>query len=433
MIEKELLSEQLITFIDESPTQFHAVEKAKAILIQSNFIPLDLTKDWDLKSGGKYYVTRNNSSIFAFIIGTDNIGDNGFRIIASHSDSPTFKIKPNPEILKENSFITLNTEVYGGPILMSWLDRPLSIAGRVSLASENNLKPNNVLLDFKRPVVVIPNLAIHLNRSVNEGVELNKQIDMLPLLGQIKEGETTADYLKNIIAKELKIDKEDILDYDLTLYDTTKGCRVGINNEFISSSRIDNLAMAHSSLLAIAENKPQPFTQMIAIFDNEEVGSLTKQGADSPLFKHIFERINNNLGYNKEAFYKAVYNSFLISADMAHSVHPNRPEKHDPTSRPLMNKGPVIKIHANQKYTSDGDSTAVFESLCKKADVPYQKFVNRSDTVGGSTLGNLSTGQLDIRSVDVGNPMLAMHSVRELCGTDDHYYMTKVFKEFFAK
>ncbi len=433
MKQKESLAEQLITFIDASPTPFHAVKEVKELLNNNSFIPLNLSEDWNLQVGKKYYVTRNDSSVFAFIIGTDNIGNEGFRIVASHSDSPTFKIKPNPEIVKENNFITLNTEVYGGPILMSWLDRPLSIAGRVSLLSDNNLKPNNVLLDFKRPILIIPNLAIHLNRSVNEGVELNKQIDMLPLLGELKEGETTTDYFKNIIAKELDIDKSQILDYDLTLYDTTKGCKVGINNEYISSSRIDNLAMAHSSLLSIIENKPQPFTQMIAIFDNEEVGSLTKQGADSPLFKHIFERIIDNLGYNREAFYKAIHNSFLISADMAHSIHPNKPEKHDPTSRPLMNKGPVIKIHANQKYTSDGDSTAVFESLCKKANVPYQKFVNRSDTIGGSTLGNLSTGQLEIRSVDVGNPMLAMHSVRELCGVDDHFYMTKVFKEFFVK
>lgn len=423
----------LIEYINNSPTAFHAVKIAKEELKDNGFIELNLSEEWKLEIGKKYFTTRNDSSLFAFITGTGDIASEGFRIIASHSDSPTFKIKPNPEIIKENHFITLNTEVYGGPILMTWLDRPLSIAGRVSLESNNPLRPNNVLIDFKRPVTIIPNLAIHLNRSVNEGVELNRQVDMLPLIGEIEPGTTSTDFFKSAIATELNTTPDKVLDYDLTLYDTTQGTLMGFNNEFISSSRIDNLAMAHSSLLAIYNAKPQPFTQMVAIFDNEEVGSLTKQGADSPLFKHIFERIVNNLGNSKEAFYRSVHNSFLISADMAHSVHPNKPEKHDPTSRPLLNKGPVIKIHANQKYTSDGDSIAVFESLCKKAEVPYQKFVNRSDAVGGSTLGNLSTGQLEIRSVDVGNPMLAMHSVRELSGTSDHYYMTKVFKVFFEE
>jgi len=331
----------------------------------------------------------------------------------------------------ENYFVKLNTEVYGGPILMSWLDRPLSIAGRVSLKSKQALHPNNQLVDFKRPVAIIPNLAIHLNRSVNEGVELNKQTDMLPLVGINFDKNGSKGFLKEALAKELNINSAEILDFDLTLYEHNKGCVMGMNNEFISSSKIDNLAMTHAGLAALMDNYAQPFTQMLAVFDNEEVGSLTKQGAGSPLFKHIFERILSVMGKDIESTHRCIYNSFMVSADMAHSVHPNRPEKHDPVLHPLLNKGPVIKIHANQKYTSDGDSIAVFEALCQKAEVPYQKFVNRSDATGGSTLGNISTGQLEIRSVDVGNPMLAMHSVRELSGVKDHLYMIRVLKEFY--
>lgn len=421
----------LIDFIDKSPSVYHAVDVMTQMLNDAGFTALSLTDAWKLEKGGKYFVTRNDSSLFAFILGTGEPETEGFRVVASHSDSPTFKIKPSPEIDVENYFIKLNTEVYGGPILMSWLDRPLSIAGRVSLKSKQALHPNNQLIDFKRPVAIIPNLAIHLNRSVNEGVELNKQIDMLPLVGIDANGKGSKGFLKEALAKELKVNSSEILDFDLTLYEHNKGCVMGMNDEFISSPKIDNLAMTHAGLDALIDNSAQPFTQMLAVFDNEEVGSLTKQGAGSPLFKHIFERILSVLGKDIESTHRCIYNSFMISADMAHSVHPNRPEKHDPVLLPLLNKGPVIKIHANQKYTSDGDSIAVFEALCQKADVPYQKFVNRSDAVGGSTLGNISTGQLEIRSVDVGNPMLAMHSVRELSGVKDHLYMIKVFKEFF--
>ena len=429
---KAKYAQSLINFIDKSPSVYHAVDVMSNMLTKAGFKALQLTDAWELKKGEKYYITRNGSALFAFILGTGELETEGFRIVASHSDSPTFKIKPSPEMDVENYFIKLNTEVYGGPILMSWLDRPLSIAGRVSLKGNHALHPNNQLVDFGRPIAIIPNLAIHLNRSVNEGVELNKQIDMLPLLGINATEKDSKGFLKEALAKEMNVNASDILDFDLTLYEHNKGCLMGINNEFISSAKIDNLAMTHAGLTAILNNSAQPFTQMLAVFDNEEVGSLTKQGAGSPLFKHLFERILSILGKDVESTHRCLYNSFMVSADMAHSVHPNRPEKHDPVLHPLLNKGPVIKIHANQKYTSDGDSVAVFEALCQKASVPYQKFVNRSDAAGGSTLGNISTGQLEIRSVDVGNPMLAMHSARELSGVDDHHYMTKVLKEFYS-
>lgn len=425
------LSQELIDFIHESPSPFHVTENLALALDQAGFQYLNLKDSWNIKKGEKYYTTRNDSALFAFVVGTGEPETEGFRIISAHSDSPGFKIKPSPEMVVENKFIKLNTEVYGGPILMSWLDRPLSIAGRVSLKSNNLLWPDNKLVNFNRPVLIIPSLAIHLNRSVNEGVELNKQKDMLPLIGMKAEGQKSELYLQALIAEELGINAEEIIDFDLTLNEFQKGCIMGAHNEFVSSPKLDNLAMTHAGLKAILSARPSRATQMLCIFDNEEVGSVTKQGAGSPIFKNLFERILLHLNKTGEEYHRTIYQSFMISADMAHSVHPNQTDKHDPVLHPVLNGGPVIKIHANQKYTTDGDSGAVFESICKKADVPYQKFVNRSDLTGGSTLGNVSTGQLEIRSVDVGNPMLGMHSVRELGGVKDHAYMVKAFEAFY--
>jgi aspartyl aminopeptidase len=425
------LSQELIDFIYESASPFHAVDNLSLQLDKAGFEALDLSAAWQLTKGGKYYVTRNGSALFAFVLGTNQPQKEGVKIIAAHSDSPSFRIKPNPEIAVDGHFIKLNTEVYGGPILMSWLDRPLSIAGRVSLKGEHLLWPDNRLVNFNRPMLIIPSLAIHMNRSVNEGMELNKQKDMLPLMGLMPDNENEKGFLNRLLAQELGINQDDIFDYDLTLNEFNPGLIMGTHNEFISSPKIDNLAMTHAGLKALLNSKPNSATQMLCIFDNEEVGSLTKQGADSPLFKNILERIMSHLNVRGEDLQRTIFQSFMISADMAHSVHPNYPEKHDPNLHPLINKGPVIKITANQKYTSDGDSTAVFEAICKKAGVPCQKFVNRSDMVGGSTLGNLSTGQVAIRSVDVGNPMLAMHSVRELSGVLDHGYIIKAFETFY--
>lgn len=430
MTEAYRTAESLIEFIHKSSSTFHAVSTMAERLKSAGYVELDLRDKWKIEKGGNYFVTRNGTAVFAFSVGLGDPAQDGFRIVAAHSDSPTFRIKPEPEILTDNYFVKLNTEVYGGPILMTWLDRPLSIAGRISLRSKNPLWPDNRLLDFRRPLVIIPSLAIHFNRSVNDGVELNRQKDMLPLLGIGGEGGLGVGMLKEMIASELSVDVSDILDYDLTLYEYNKGCLMGSRQEFISSPKLDNLAMAHAALEGLLSSKAAKATRMIAIFDNEEVGSLTKQGADSPLFRHIIERILIILGLDNEGIQRSIYSSFMVSADMAHSVHPNYVEKQDPVLHPKLNKGPVIKITANQKYTSDSDSIAVFEQICKQADVPYQKFVNRSDIAGGSTLGNISTGQIDIRCVDVGNPMLAMHSVRELAGTKDQAWMIKALKTF---
>lgn len=431
-MEKPLkLATELIDFIHESPSPYHVVENTSKLLEKAGFEKLELHDAWTLESGKKYYTTRNGSSLFAFITGKEEPSQTGIRLICAHSDSPSFKVKPSPEMIEDDHYLKLNTEVYGGPILMSWLDRPLSMAGRIAVQRNDPLSPDMRLVNFNRPMVIIPNLAIHLNRSVNEGVELNKQKDMLPLLGILNEGDQKKGFLKKLLAREAGVDASRILDFDITLTEHSRGCIMGPNNEFISSTRLDDLAMVHAGVKAIAKASPSSTIQMLCIFDNEEVGSQTKQGAGSPVFKNIFYRILKQSGNDEESIQRTIYRSFMISADMAHSVHPNHPEKHDPLLHPLINQGPVIKIHANQKYTTDGDSGAVFESLCQLAGVPCQRFVNRSDMAGGSTLGNVSTSQLDIRSVDVGNPMLAMHSVRELAGVKDHEYMIRVFDKFF--
>ncbi|BBE31482.1 putative M18 family aminopeptidase 2 [Tepiditoga spiralis] len=424
-------AKELIDFIYESPTAFHAVKNVKNILLNSNFKELKENEKWNLKKEGKYFVTKNDSALIAFIVGTDEIGNSGFKLIGAHTDSPSFRIKPSPEIIVEKTYMKLNTEVYGGPILNTWMDRPLALAGRVTLKSENILNPNTKLININKPIMIIPNLAIHMNRKVNEGVELNKQKDLLPLLSMVNEKLEKENYLLNIIAKELEINPEEIIDFDLFLYEYEKGCIMGVNNEFISSPRLDDLAMVHAGIEAIKVAKPTKATNVMVCFDNEEVGSTTKQGANSDMLANILERITIALGGNREDFFRALSNSYIISADNAHAIHPNMPEKHDPTNKPVINKGPVIKINANQSYTTDSNSSAVYEMLCKNAGVPYQKFVNRSDVRGGSTIGPISSTHLNIRSIDIGNPQLAMHSIRELSGVLDHTYVKKSFDEFY--
>ncbi|SHH53378.1 M18 family aminopeptidase [Tepidibacter thalassicus] len=424
-------AKDLIEFISDSPTAFHAVNSCKKILKKEGFKELSFEEKWDIKEGGKYFVTKNSSAIVAFVINSENVEKEGFRIIASHSDAPSFRVKPNPEMISEKAYLKLNTEVYGGPILNTWMDRPLSIAGRVTLKSENLLKPKEVLVDINKPICIIPNLAIHMNRNINSGIELNKQIDMIPLLGMISENFEKDNFLMREIAKELNVDIEDILDFDLFLYEYEKGTLIGVDEEFISSSRLDNLAMAHASLNAFVKSGNTKGINVFVMFDNEEIGSATRQGADSPMLRNVLERINLSLRKDREDFFRSIYASFMISADMAHPVHPNKPEKHDPTNRPIINKGPVIKISSNYRYTSDSYSIAVYESICKEADIPYQKFVNRSDERGGSTIGPISSTHLDIPSIDIGTPILAMHSIRELGGVMDHYYIYKSFLKFY--
>ena len=422
----------LLKFLDRSTCNFLAVDTAAKMLTAAGFTQLNLSQKWTLEPGGKYFTTKNDSAIFAFTIGEKAIADSGIKIIAAHSDSPGFRIKPNAEMLSENGIVKLNTEVYGGPILYTWFDRPLSISGRVILKGNDALHPVTRLMRIDSPILVIPHLAIHFNRAVNEGNHLSKQKDMLPILTRVNDIAEKGNLIPNLIANELKVDAEDILDFDLTLYDCQPATRVGLNDEFISSGRIDDLSMAHAALTAIIEGTDTHTTKITAIFDNEETGSGTKQGAASPILKGIIERINEAQNGNRESFLRAIANSFMVSADNAHAFHPNYPEKYDPTNHPFLGGGPVIKINANCKYMTDAHSSAVFRALCEEVGSPWQYFVNHSDVAGGSTLGNILTAQIDIEGVDVGNPLLAMHSVREMGSALDHDNMTAVMVHFFS-
>lgn len=431
MTEELRLANELIDFLYESPTAFHAVENCKKQLEKLDFKEVREEEKWCLEKGGKYYTTKNGSALVAFTIGSGEIEEEGFKIIGAHTDSPTFRIKPNCEITSENSYVKLNTEIYGGLIRSTWMDRPLAIAGRVVIKGDNPLYPVHRLVNIAKPILIIPNLAIHMNRDVNSGGELNPQKDTLPLLSMVNEELEKGNYLLNAIAKSMKVKKEEIIDFDLFLYEYEKGCIVGLNEEFISAGRLDDLQMVHAGITAIKEASIGKGINVMACFDNEEVGSSTKQGADSDMLSNILERICVNFGKTREDFFRALSKSFIISADNAHAVHPNSGEKHDPTNRPTINKGPVIKINANCAYTSDSDSSAVYENICNIAKVPVQKFVNRSDVRGGSTIGPISSTHLNIRSVDIGNPTLAMHSIRELAGVQDHMYVMRTFLEFY--
>ncbi len=424
-------AEDLIDFLHESPTAYQAVRNIKAALLRKGFKQLHRGESWNLEKGGRYFTTKNSTSVIAFIVGTGEIETEGFRIVAAHTDSPSLKIKPEPIMTSPGDYIKLNVETYGGAILSTWLDRPLSVAGRVALRSTNPYRPAVKSLNIRKPVLVIPNLAIHLNRDINEKKVFNKQIDMLPIFGLVKENFEKKDYLRNLIAENINVEKEDILDFDLNLYETEKGSIIGEQQEFISSGRIDDLSMVHAGVAALFDSEAGKATNVMVCFDNEEVGSTTKQGAASPFVKDVLKRVTWALSDKRDAFFRGKISSFGISADNAHAVHPNFSEKHDAVSQPTINKGPVIKYNADQKYTSDALSSATFAMLCEKAGVPMQKYVNRSDIKGGSTLGSILSTQLDIRMVDVGNPMLAMHSIRELAGVSDHLYIKKVFDEFY--
>lgn len=421
----------LMEFLDSSVCNFYAVDTLRKILDANGFVPLDMRDSWSLRWGQKYYVTKNDSALFAFIVGEGQPSD-GFSIISAHSDSPGFRIKPHAEMISDGNIIKLNTEVYGGPILYTWFDRPLSIAGRVMLKSYDPLNPTTELVKFDRPLLTIPHLAIHFNRAVNEGNPLSKQKDMLPVLGMIKDRLEKDNVLLNMLADELGVDVDHILSWDLALYDTTPATLLGLNDEFVSSGRLDDLSMVHAAVNALITCKPSsPKTRIIAIFDNEETGSGTKQGAASPVLMHLCRRIISQLGGEEEDYFRAISNSFMVSADNAHGVHPNYVEKQDPTNHPVLGGGPVIKINANCKYMTDADSAAVFRSICEDAEVPCQYFVNHSDVAGGSTLGNILTSQIDLRGVDMGAALWAMHSVRETQSADDHLYTIKAFTRFF--
>lgn len=431
---------RLLSFLDASPVNFLAVKNIADTLLANGFRRVNPSQPLgEVKSGDRFFVTKNDSSVFAFRIGNKPIADAGFHMICAHCDSPTFRIKPNAEMLTEGSIVKLNTEVYGGPIMSTWFDRPLTLAGRVIVRGEDVMQPQTLLLHIKRPLLQISNLAIHFNRQVNDGVALSKQKDVLPLLGQITSQLEAGNLLMNVILEELnsnaagrELCAKDILDFDLYLADATPACTFGVHNEFISSGRLDDLSMCYAGLEALIASDTTDTTQVLALFDNEETGSQTKQGAGSPFLSFMLKRIALAQSNTEEAYYQAVERAFMISADNAHAWHPNYPEKYDPTNHPMLGGGPVIKFNAAQKYASDAVSAAVFAGLCEKAGVPCQRFVNHSDVAGGSTLGNILASSIPLRGVDMGNAILAMHSCRETGSVADHVFCVKVFTEFYS-
>jgi aspartyl aminopeptidase len=420
----EQINQELLTFLDKSPNAFYAVANMAAELETAGFERLYEGRSWKLEAGKDYYVTRNDSALIAFRIPKKDFA--GYQIMSSHSDSPVFKIKVNAEIEVDKKYMKLNVEKYGGMICAPWLDRPLSVAGRVVVRTENGIETR--LINIDRDLMIIPNLAIHMNREVNDGYAFNAQRDMLPLIGSIdaKGG------FEKLVAEAAGVSPEEVLDTDLYLYNRMKGTILGLNNEFICSGRLDDLQCAFSSLKGLLAAQPKDSVAVHCVLDNEEVGSGTKQGAASTFLKDVLRRINDGLGRSEEEYLMALASSFMVSADNAHSIHPNQPDKADPTNRPYMNGGIVIKYSANQKYTTDAISGAIFRTICDKAEVPYQTFTNRSDMLGGSTLGNISNSQVALNTVDIGLPQLAMHSCYETAGCKDTLYLVKAATVLFS-
>lgn len=416
-------AEKLLAFIRKSPTAFHAVDTMRKTLADQGFQELSEKDYWKLTPGGRYMVTRNNSALIAFSIPED--APRRFHIMASHSDSPTFKIKENPEITVEKAYVKLNVEKYGGMLMSPWFDRPLSVAGRVIVSEGGEIREK--LIDIDRDLLMIPSLAIHMNREVNSGYSYNPQKDLLPLYGTAGTEET----FRKTLAEAAGVREEEILNHDLFLYSRTRGAVWGAEKEFISAGRLDDLQCAFASMEGLLSGEKKKSIAVHCVMDNEEVGSGTKQGAASTFLKDTLLRINSGLGRTYEEYLMSLADSFMISADNAHALHPNYTDMADPVNRPLLNKGIVIKYNANQKYCTDAVSAARFKELCNRAEVPYQTFVNRSDMAGGSTLGNISNTQVPVNTVDIGLPQLAMHSPYETAGVKDTLSLVKVAELFF--
>lgn len=417
-------AKKLLKFIQKSPTAFQAVEEMSQRLQKEGFKELKEEKHWDLKAGGNYFVTRNHSAVIAFSISKKPAWK--FHIMASHSDSPALKIKENPEMEVEKAYIKLNVERYGGMLLAPWFDRPLSVAGRLIVRKNGEIQEKLVAVD--KDLLVIPNLAIHMNREVNDGYKYNVQKDMLPLYSDY---DGKGSFMK-LMAAEADVAEEDILGHDLFLYDRTPGTVWGANEEFISAPRLDDIQCAFASLEGFLRGERKESIAVHCVLDNEEVGSTTKQGAASTFLKDTLMRINMGLGRTQEEYLMTLADSFMVSADNAHALHPNHTDKTDPVNRPVLNGGIVIKYNANQKYCTDGVSAAIFKDICDRAEVPYQTFVNRSDMAGGSTLGNISNTQVPMKTVDIGLAQLAMHSVYETTGAKDTESLAKAAAVLFA-
>jgi aspartyl aminopeptidase len=417
-------------FMKKATTSVQTVDAIRERLDAEGFIELEMNGPWTLDASGKYYLAPYPSMLVGFTIGSGQFPAKEVKMIAAHTDNPGFRIKPNPEVNSEG-MLTLNVERYGGPILNTWFDRPLSIAGRIAVKSDEVLKPKVIHLDFQRPILIIPNLAIHMNREVNKGVEIKVQKEMQPLLTQLIEDEIKGNYLLDLVAEEAGVDREDVLDMDLNVYCSEEGMLVGAREEFISCPRIDDLSMVYAAMEALVESKHKDGINMVAFMDNEEIGSMTRQGADSVMLSNILERIRIGTSGREQQSVHEVMNFFVISADCAHGLHPNYGEKSDITNKPVMNKGIAIKSSCNRSYASEVETIAAFQQLCDRAGVKYQKFVNHSDQPGGTTLGPLLSKYVPVHVVDAGVPMLAMHSARELMGKQDFLDSIEIFRTFF--
>ena len=465
---KNNASKRLADFIKKAVSPYHTVEESRKLLEAAGYKAMQLNEDWKIEQGGKYYVIPFKTSLFAFNIPANNTAksstakrkesfdkkNGSIHIAAAHTDFPCLHIKPVAE-LEQRGYLRVNTEVYGGPILNTWLDRPLSIAGRVLLKSDDIYAPREIIVDFKRPVLTIPNLAVHYNREVNEGVKLTKQNDMLPLLGMLNDKLNKNSYFIDMLAKEIKEKKESILDFDLIVYNAEDPAFIGLDREMLSSPRLDNI----TSCLALVEGLINADSvadtgkstakkgktsscdnnngiNLIALFDNEEIGSETKQGADSELLRLILRKIYKSSVGLKNAdeitLDTDLRNGFLLSVDVAHALHPAKGEKYDPVNNMRMGDGVTLKLSANQRYTYDGVAVASLQQLCDKYGIKYKKFVNNSDMPGGGTLGPIISSHLPMYTVDIGVPILAMHSARELMGASDQDELVKLITAFFS-
>lgn len=426
---------ELMEFLDSSLTSYHAAENIRKVLSREGFSGLSEKKVWSLEKGGNYFVIRNDSSVIAFRIPECNVDEiRGYRVYAAHSDSPAFKVKENPEIEKEGVYVSLNTEKYGGMILSTWLDRPLTIAGRVCVAGEGGTASHTIKL--KDNICMIPSLAIHMNRDVNNGVAFSVQNDMLPLLTMTDSADRkkpSKGMLVSLLAETLGKTPDSILSYDLFVENCEKAVLAGVENEFIMTPRYDDLACVFAGLKGIIKGKSDRYIDVLAVFDNEEVGSRTRQGADSTFFRDTLENIADGLGASANIFRTWKADSFMLSADNGHACHPNQGGKADPTNRPCLNRGVVLKYHGGQQYATDAYSAAYVKNLCSKNDIPLQTYANHSDIQGGATLGNLVMAQASIATADIGLPQLAMHSAYETGGAKDIEYLIRLTEKFFGE
>ncbi len=422
-------AKQLLSLIEEAVSPFHAVQAVKEQLNKAGFEELSMQEDWHLQNGGKYYVSSHGSSMIAFRLGTKkSISTSGqalLRIAAAHTDVPCLRVKTSPDMEKE-AYSSVNVEIYGGAILNTWLDRPLSVAGRVALKSKTVMKPELRLVNINRPILTIPNLAIHLNKEINKGIELNKQTDMIPVAGM-----KNTKFIR-LLADELNVFPEDILDFELSVYCAEPGCMLGVEQEFISSPRLDNMTSVQAITTGLIESEREEGISVAAYFDHEEIGSKTKQGAGSLLLSYVLEKLITQMNGTHVDFQMAVAGGLLLSTDVAHGLHPNQADKYDPVNKAPLNCGVCLKEAAGQTYATDAEGIAIIEQMLLSQEIPYKKFVNRSDGTSGGTLGSIASTLLPMLTIDVGVPLLAMHSARELMGSRDQKALTDLIRVFFT-